>query len=190
MAHDFAKKSTRKQSATKGRRKSKAVVETPSSFSWSWFLLALALSALVIILVMLKLHHDKHPSHTKNTISKHQQHTKKQSKQNVPRFDFYTLLPKTKVWLPKQSNKKSQQSAKHYAYVLQVASFKQYQDADKMKAKLSLAGYNVTIKTNQDSHGQWNRVWVGPFQSEQNAFETQENLAKQNITGLIVKIPK
>lgn len=75
------------------------------------------------------------------------------------------------------------------AYLIQVASFKNRQDAERMKATLTLKGFDVSIATASQQNVNWFRVIVGPFGSRIQAEKTQVNLAhNERIHGMIRKM--
>ena len=56
-------------------------------------------------------------------------------------------------------------------YILQVASFKKMQDADGLKARLTLLGYKPVVQTVAiDSDEKWHRVRIGPY-ADRDALE-------------------
>jgi len=56
-------------------------------------------------------------------------------------------------------------------YILQVASFKRMQDADGLKAQLTLLGYKPVVQTVAiDSNEKWHRVRIGPY-ADRDALE-------------------
>ncbi len=80
-------------------------------------------------------------------------------------------------------------SAHAGSYVLQVASVKNYSDADRLKAQLSMLGFSVTIQKNTLDGQPWNRVYVGPFSSKQLALEKQQALRQNNVASIMIKQP-
>ena len=113
-----------------------------------------------------------------------------------PEFDFYTMLPKMQVWTPpenEQENKNDHQltqttAKQKYQYMLQVAAFTRYQDADRLRAGLILQGFNVKIITAANSKNVWHRVLIGPYQHQQAVIDAQAALLKIHLQGLMVKI--
>jgi cell division protein FtsN len=72
-------------------------------------------------------------------------------------------------------------------YLLQVASVKDYSEADRLKAQLSMLGFNVSIQKTTVNGQAWNRVYVGPFSSKQQALEKQQNLRENNVSSMMIK---
>jgi len=67
-----------------------------------------------------------------------------------PRFDFYTILPEMEVKVPEWQlgalREDKSPVLEPGAYVLQVASFQRFEEADKAKANLALHGISADIQ--------------------------------------------
>ena len=75
------------------------------------------------------------------------------------------------------------------AYLLQIASFRNKQDAERMKAALTLKGFDVTVSPSTQQQITWFRVIVGPFNSRMAAEKVQLTLAQsERIKGMIRKM--
>jgi len=75
------------------------------------------------------------------------------------------------------------------SYMLQLASFKSFADADQLKAKLSLLGFNVSIQTISATNGeQWFRVRTGPYNQLSQAEQDREQLKHQQINSILLKL--
>jgi cell division protein FtsN len=73
--------------------------------------------------------------------------------------------------------------------MLQAGSFNSPRDADSMKARLTLAGMDVEIKSATFSNGStWHRVRVGPFTSKSAMNQVESRLSQLGIDALPVKI--
>lgn len=122
----------------------------------------------------------------------------------APKFDFYTMLPQmqvdvggtvstptatveaTKTPVPAAVPPAAPVLTGGNQYTLQVASFRNFADADKVKANLTLQGFNVHVKPMSVNGVTWNRVYIGPFSSLATAKNTQQDLASQKINSIIV----
>lgn len=125
----------------------------------------------------------------------------KPPKQTEPQFDFYTMLPELSLPAPVLNDTKEETSKKKFfqrkkkpativspsdkQYVLQVASFRHYNDADHMKAQLTLQGHHVTVKKIQQNQTTWYRVLVGPYPSHLSAEKQQTQFKQQKIDSLV-----
>jgi cell division protein FtsN len=137
------------------------------------------------------------------------QHVAKQVELPKPKFEFYTLLAKDHSPVPlNQSVASAQQKpvaaaaqtstaavppvlrkSDKESYVIQIASFKSRQDAERMKAMLTLKGFDVSIVSISQQQGNWFRVIVGPFSSQLAAEKVQLALSQsERIKGMIRKM--
>ncbi len=122
----------------------------------------------------------------------------------APKLEFYTLLAKERNAQPlvkqfspapiqeiaprevKKNNLPLASKTKE-PYVVQIAAFKNKQDAERMKAELLLKGFEASIL--QKKNDDWFRVTVGPFNSRSDAQKTQVNLARnEHIKGMLRKL--
>ena len=74
------------------------------------------------------------------------------------------------------------------AYILQVGSFRQFRQADQMKARLALMGIKARIEKVRVSDGVWHRVRLGPFDSMEKANQLRSRLLAQKIKSMLVKV--
>ena len=74
-------------------------------------------------------------------------------------------------------------------YILQVGSFKKFEAADEVKARLALLGVNADIQrvviNGQDVY---HRVRVGPYKNSDNLEEVQQRLLANNLNFKILKL--
>jgi len=101
-----------------------------------------------------------------------------------------TTLPTTPLAkIEPQPAKPAEKPAVVEGYMLQLASFKNFTDADQLKAKLSLSGFQVSIQTISGSNGeQWFRVRTGPYNQLSAAERDREALKQQHINSILLKI--
>lgn len=120
-------------------------------------------------------------------------------KRKEEKYNFYELLPQLEVFIPenetrppeiktkKHSNetpgktpiKTAGNTTKGKQYVLQVGSFKNLADAEKLKANLAFLGLEASIQHVTIKNQLWHRVRFGPYQSKQQLHRNQ-NLLKEN----------
>lgn len=127
-------------------------------------------------------------------------------KNNTPKptFEFYTILPEMEVVIPDEELMAPEPSEPvssprvappepalqaGTAYILQMGSFRKYQDADRMKAKLALIGIEAEIqKVSINNRDTFHRVRSGPYNS-QRQLNAARNMAKENnIATLVIKL--
>ncbi len=102
-----------------------------------------------------------------------------------PRVDytFYGILPGEKPAKPIEPPKPKE------LWWLQVVALKNPADADKLKARLSLLGLDVSTEK-VESGGQYlYRVRVGPYKREDDAFGDLDILAANNFEPRLLKDP-
>ncbi|ODN44032.1 hypothetical protein BGC07_07420 [Piscirickettsia litoralis] len=112
----------------------------------------------------------------------------------VPKFEFYTILPKQEVWSPPKQDVADPKAAasgnsQKNQYVLQIASFRNSKDATQLMQrleKLKLHPYLSTVKL--QSGQQWNRVMLGPFASKRDAEKVRRVLQDASIQPGLLKL--
>nr|VFK64535.1 MAG: Sporulation related domain-containing protein [Candidatus Kentron sp. TC] len=120
------------------------------------------------------------------------------------RFEFYTILPEREIRVPKyefdspqpRKSKKTEPSqvSDHASipasgrYILQVGSFRHLEDADRLKAKLALGGFDVEIQTISIHSGDtWHRVRLGPYKDLSVVHRIRSGLQKNGFAPLVLK---
>lgn len=106
------------------------------------------------------------------------------------RFDFYTILPGSES---KVSNEeldiKDQQPVVAYSYYLQVGAFQTSEDADNMKAKLALQGFEAVVQTASiPDKGVWHRVRVGPLSNLDEINKARNDLTENGFKTDLIKV--
>jgi len=108
------------------------------------------------------------------------------------KFDFYNILPNGSKDV---SEKDATEALKNPAaipvkevYFFQIGAFSSEKDADNMKAKLALLGFEAVILTtplpnNEISH----KVRVGPMMDESQIMQIKNDLIKNNFKPILVK---
>lgn len=109
----------------------------------------------------------------------------------APEFDFYHILPEAEVELPNTATEEtlaeqteSPSAKEQYQYGLQVASFRHYKDAERLKAKLALVGLQASINISTSSKSKWYRVRLGPFSSLREMDRMQRQLHKHGFDSM------
>jgi cell division protein FtsN len=108
--------------------------------------------------------------------------------QEAPRFEFYELLKENKVEVNVDPLPVSEK--KSFQYIVQAGSFRNKDDAERMRAQLILNNLtNTTTDSIKTQNGTWHRVMVGPFTNRSKLEKARDTLASLNIQGLVKKIP-
>lgn len=120
------------------------------------------------------------------------------SDDSSPRFDFYAVLPKMEVIVPKgdeeatrerDSNDDSLAHRHSESYLLQAGSFRAAADADRRRAELILQGFDVRVQAVELASGDvWHRVMIGPFTNANTMHRAQDSLASVGVETLPIKV--
>ncbi|WGL15512.1 SPOR domain-containing protein [Microbulbifer bruguierae] len=124
-----------------------------------------------------------------------------------PKFDFYKLLEENEVKVPAPKNqqvrvresdseKNTDSSAtarsepeSDLVYILQAASFRDREEAERLRAQLMLANLDVKVESATDSRGTWHRVLVGPYTNRSKVAKARSILAEHRLMPLVLKRP-
>lgn len=111
-----------------------------------------------------------------------------QALQDPNKFDFYTILPETESKVTEQQVKDNT-TIKSDSYFLQVGAFENGDDADNMKAKLALQGFEAVVQTAEiPSKGVWHRVRVGPLSDVQQINKIRADLILNGFNADLIKV--
>lgn len=103
------------------------------------------------------------------------------------KFDFYTILPETESTVTEQEVKES--AIKKDNYFLQVGAFQNEADADNMKAKLALQGFEAVVQTATiPEKGVWHRVRVGPLNDIDQINKIRGELTTNGFNTDLIKV--
>ncbi|MYB89484.1 MAG: SPOR domain-containing protein [Proteobacteria bacterium] len=110
-------------------------------------------------------------------------------------FDFYTLLPELEIIIPQEeTGLPDKQPAKQTAppthkggYLLQAGSFKSFNDADSLKARLALLGIEANVQSVDVNNTQWHRVRVGPSSDRQALEQIRMRLRTHQIDTILMQ---
>ncbi|MCB1876735.1 MAG: SPOR domain-containing protein [Chromatiales bacterium] len=125
-----------------------------------------------------------------------------------PRFEFYTLLPEKEVYVPetevaklpprlppkpreKATEKPGATAAvaqKGERYLIQVASFQDADDAERVKAKLLLNGFRAGLEPATIRGKRWYRVRVGPFDERDEIEKVRKRLKDKGMDSIVVRL--
>lgn len=104
-------------------------------------------------------------------------------------FDFYTILPETESTVTEQEIKNNSQTIKKDNYFLQVGAFPNEADADNMKAKLALQGFEAVVQTATiPEKGVWHRVRVGPLNDIAQINKIRGELTTNGFNTDLIKV--
>ncbi|BBO99338.1 SPOR domain-containing protein [Sulfuriferula nivalis] len=104
-----------------------------------------------------------------------------------PEFDFYKILPGKDNPAPNADTAKT--VAPDTLYFVQAGAFPNPEDADNLKARLALMGFEASIQATEiPDKGTWHRVRLGPYKLDE-ANKTHDALEQNKITASLIKIP-
>lgn len=178
MTHDFAKKP---KAATKKKKTRKTQVP-----GWVWLFTGIVTGVFLSFLGYLAdITPESAPADKAATSNKVVAPDKKTS---TTKFDFYTLLPQREMIVPTdQEDSKSNSQAQKTIYILQAGSFKNAEDADRLRAKLILMGLEPNVEEVSANGDVWHRVQVGPFKDRSQLSKARSTLIDQGIDTLLLK---
>jgi cell division protein FtsN len=110
-----------------------------------------------------------------------------------PQFEFYKVLPDksegTAVSKPAVVAKpQPKPPVDATPYLVQAGSFQNAEDAEKLKARLALGGFEASIvSVNIPDKGLWHRVRLGPFTGLAAANATIASLKTNGVTATAVR---
>lgn len=109
------------------------------------------------------------------------------------RFDFYTILPDSESKVSADEEKKlkdnEQQPVVQKSYFLQIGAFQTAEEADNMKAKLALLGFEAVVQTATiGDKGVWHRVRVGPLKNLDQINKTKTDLLNNGFKADLIKV--
>lgn len=104
-----------------------------------------------------------------------------------PKLDFYTVLPKIERIIPDEPTLPEKpvqaKQEKKVWYVLQAASYASFNEADRLKAQLTISGFDATVQKVTIDKGVYFRVRVGPYSSQRELKNVRQQLEELGIRG-------
>jgi cell division protein FtsN len=105
------------------------------------------------------------------------------------KLDFYTILPKTESTVTEKEIAQADITTTKENYFLQVGSFQNEADADNLKAKLALQGFEAIVQTATiPEQGTWHRVRVGPLKNIDAINKIRADLLANNFNADLIKV--
>lgn len=204
VPHLLAAKKTNSSHKRKPQAKRKQAKRQPAS---TWILLGALGGVLITSSLFIKLTTDSQTTSEPQQVAKNSTQDQQVIAKPLPekpktRFDFYTMLPKQSNTKAESSNHSLPKPPPSYKtartldlknqnspinqYHIQVGSFRDVNDANKLKAKLILTGYDVNVDSVKVNQQKWFRVNIGPFATEQTALKQQKVLEQQKFRGTLI----
>ncbi|MGR9012281.1 MAG: SPOR domain-containing protein [Gammaproteobacteria bacterium] len=196
MAKDYKHRTQNKNTASTSYR------QKPESLSlWRWMLITALIISFVVFLVYLNSTGSKQASLSPGMSAKPaivkaeapKQEKKSEPEPVLPQFDFYTILPEKEVIVPDyEINTRTREErvgqAKAANYILQAGSFKEFKDADNLRAKLALMGIESKVEKAKVGNAIWNRVKIGPYTQMASVSTVRARLRGNGIDVLVMEV--
>ena len=98
-------------------------------------------------------------------------------------------MPETESTVTEQEIKNNTKTVKKDNYFLQVGAFPDEADADNMKAKLALQGFEAVVQTAMiPEKGVWHRVRVGPLNDVDQINKIRGELTTNGFNADLIKV--
>lgn len=113
------------------------------------------------------------------------------AKPEKQKFRFYDMLPESEVVTPEVNEYTPGPNIQDFDYIVQAGSFRNQQDAERLRAEIAFQGLRAHVQTVEQGNGSvWYRVNAGPFNSRSNMNSAVDKLVSIDIQPLVRKIPK
>jgi cell division protein FtsN len=108
-------------------------------------------------------------------------------------YDFYDMLPKFEVVIPEKERdaRRDTTSApveQPGAYVLQVGSYKNEAEAERVRGQLAKQGIEATVQRVAVDADVWHRVRIGPFRDLARLNATRKELRAAGIDIMMLRV--
>ncbi len=182
MTHDFAKKQQPKKKPSTSNKKAAPKSQVPG---WVWLFTGIVTGLFISFLAHLA---GVTPEPAPEQLKAKVEEAKSEAKKSITtKFDFYTLLPEREVIVPTEEENIPAAQREKIIYILQAGSFKQAEDADRLRARLILMGLEARVEQVATGNGTWHRVQVGPFHERSSLSKARGILINEGIDTLLLK---
>lgn len=169
---------------------------------WSGLLLGLALGLGVAGIVYLRDHHAEAPAKVARADKKKthgsespewQTADASSSEEPAKSYDFYDMLPKFEVVVPEKEKDvrpdiKTVAETRRGTYVLQAGSYKNFADADRVRAQLALQGIESKVQKVSVDNDTWHRIRIGPISKLDELNRLRQKLRKAEVDALVIRV--
>jgi cell division protein FtsN len=161
---------------------------------------AAGLGAGLLVALAVFLYDRQHAPNQAQTTPQPQARAKKDSGDDAPavadpaaQYDFYSMLPKFEVELPqkgKTPQRDTVQAAVEQpgAYVLQVGSFRNRDDAERLRSKLDKLGIEAKVQHVSIDADELHRVLVGPIRDLTKLNSTRRELRAADFDVVMYRV--
>jgi cell division protein FtsN len=111
----------------------------------------------------------------------------------APQYDFYDMLPKYEVVVPEQDREvrrdlPSVRVEQPGVYFVQVGSYRDKAEAERLRLKLSKQGIDATIQRVAVDADVWHRVRIGPFRDLKKLNDTRSELRAADVDAIVIRV--
>ncbi len=111
----------------------------------------------------------------------------------VKSYDFYDQLPKFEVVVPEKEKDVKRDvrdvpETRRGTYVLQAGSYKNFADADRVRAQLALQGVESKVQKVSVDNDTWHRIRIGPISKLDDLNKLRATLRKADVDVLVIRV--
>ena len=108
-------------------------------------------------------------------------------------YDFYSMLPKFEVVVPEKEKDvkpdvRGVPETRRGTYVLQAGSYKNFADADRVRAQLALQGVESKVQKVSVDNDTWHRIRIGPISKLDELNRLRSILRKADVDVLVIRV--
>ncbi len=108
-------------------------------------------------------------------------------------YDFYDRLPKFEVVVPEKEKDvkpdiRAVPETRRGTYVLQAGSYKNFADADRIRAQLALQGVESKVQKVSVDNDTWHRIRIGPISKLDELNRLRTILRKADVDVLVIRV--
>ena len=108
-------------------------------------------------------------------------------------YAFYDQLPKFEVVVPEKEKDvrpdiKPAPETRPGTYVLQAGSYKNFADADRVRAQLALQGVESKVQKVSVDSDTWHRIRIGPISNLNELNRLRQILRKADVEALVIRV--
>jgi cell division protein FtsN len=108
-------------------------------------------------------------------------------------YDFYDQLPKFEVVVPEKEKDVKRDvrdvpETRRGTYVLQAGSYKNFADADRIRAQLALQGVESKVQKVSVDNDTWHRIRIGPISKLDELNKLRATLRKADVDVLVIRV--
>jgi cell division protein FtsN len=109
------------------------------------------------------------------------------------RYDFYEMLPNFEVVVPEREaavrrDVPTAPVEKAGSYVLQVGSYRNFNEADRVRAQLALQGIESKVQRVSVDSDTWHRVRIGPISDLKELNRIRDRLREADMELLVIRV--